>query len=251
MRILLFLLISFNVYASFDFNYGTSIRSYPGLGGGLKTNSGYTFLLRGSDKSPFNSLLRLGLQADTSLVVQKLEPSITLYPLGFIGLSLGSTTMKSDYKDFDYLNCDHVRCKGDLNKQFVLGKFAFAYGPLISTAEYRVSENLYSTSSDKALSVLEYEYALRVQSEEEDEVNKKYFLGYKISEKDLIGFLSSRAEFLQSDKFFQMNIAIYSHSINNMNFVMGAGSFNNSDLSSSPLVIFQFKHQILPSMTLF
>jgi hypothetical protein len=251
MKFVLFFLISLNVNASFDFNYGTNIRSYPGLGGGLKTNSGYTFLLRGTDKSPLNSLLRVGLQADTSLVVQKLEPSITLYPLGFFGLSTGSTVMKSDYEDFDYLNCDQVRCTGDLNKRFILGKLALAYGPLISTAEYRASENSYSTNSNKTLSVLEYEYALKVQAEEEIEIDKKYFLGFKISEKNLFGFLSSRAEFLESDKFFQMNIAIYSHSISNMNFVIGAGNFNNSDLSSSPLVIFQFKHQILPSMTLF
>ncbi len=251
MKIVLFFLISLNVYASFDFNYGTNIRSYPGLGGGIKTNSGYTFLLRGKDNSPLNSLLRVGLQADSSIVVQKLEPSITLYPLGFIGLSTGSTVMKSDYEDFDYLNCDQVRCTGDLNKQFMLGKLALAYGPLISTAEYRVSGNSYSSSSNKTLSVLEYEYALKVQAEEENEVNKKYFLGYKISEKDLFGILSSRAEFLESDKFFQMNIAIYSHSMNSMNFVIGAGNFNNSDLNSSPLIIFQFKHQILPSITLF
>lgn len=242
-------LMSATSSAHTDFSYGADLRSYP-FGTNMKAELGYNQMLWGSTSSPMYGMIRPSAQLNTSVVVSNLVTKVTLYPISFIGLGVGSDKVNSTYEEFTYFDCDDVRCKGTMDKNFQFGKIALGYGSLLSTFHYQESKNAYSHDDDDLLPVGEYSYILEVDPAEEKEVHKSYFLGYKAGEK-IYGLVSQNVEFLESDKSFHMHLGIFRHKISHFNLTYGVGNLYSSDQDPGAVIIFKVGHVVWPSLALF
>lgn len=247
----LFLITS--AYPQFDFSYGTSLRSYPGLGGDLNAQVGYNIPLYGQPGpgSPIVSgLIRPSIKGGHSGVVSNYDTRLSFYPLSFIGLGAGRKEYTSNYEDFSYYDCQKIRCKGSLNKDYSFGKIALGLGNFLTTFSYKEFRNNYSSEELNSKPVAEYEFALEVSPKNETEIERTYFIGHKLGE-SYIGILSTSTEFLSSDKHFQMNIGIYQAGFSIFKVTYGIGNLYSSDIKPGAVGIIRISHQVLPELALF
>jgi hypothetical protein len=183
-------------------------------------------------------------------VVHRYETNLTIYPISFLGLGGGKQTLNSDYDEFVFYNCEETRCKGQMNKVYTMGKLALGYGPLLSSFTYKHFNNEYNDPTGTGLPVGEYQFALSVNPGEETQVQKSYFLGFKLGD-DTIGLVSNNVEFLKSDKNYFLNLGIYQTKFSVFTTVIGAGTLSSSDISPSGVIVLTLTHQVSPSLALF
>ena len=246
-------IITGQAYAQFDLSYGGSLRSYPGVGGGINLELGYNQILYGapgSADSVLAGLIRPSIKGSTSGVVSNYDSRLSFYPLSFLAFGAGHQEYYSQYEDFTYYDCDQVRCTGKISKDYSFGKLALAAGNFIGTFFYKEFRNTYSTDSFPDRPVAEYQYALEVVPRSESEIQRSYFLGYKMGEAYL-GFLSDQRQFILSDKDYQLNVGVYQTKISAFKTTFGLGSLQSSDAKPGALFIFRISHQVLPELTLF
>lgn len=243
--------ISTSVCAKFDFNYGGSVRTHPGLGGGLQSQLGYNIPLWGTPgNGVMYGLIRPNIEAGSSVVVSRFDSNLTVYPISFIGLGGGKQTLNSEFDEFVFYNCDTTRCKGRMDKVYTMGKVALGYGPIISSFMYRHFNNTYTDPEGTNLPVGEYQFALKVNPGEETQVQRNYFLGWKLSNAT-IGIVSNNVEFLESDKNYFLNLGIYKTKLSVFDAVFGAGTTSSSDIRPGGVVVITLTHQVSPSLALF
>lgn len=249
---LIILIFCPNTYPQFDLSYSLDARSYPGPSGGFNVEMGHSFPLWGNPgkSNTMFGIIRPSLILDSSIVVSSYDANVTVYPISFIGLGIGKKEMKSEYDEFTYYDCDTIRCKGSLNKVYSMAKLAIAYQSFISSYTYRHFNNEYDDKKNLSLPVAEYEYAIQVNTSEETQVQKTFFLGYKLGENTL-GLVSNNVEFLKSDTSYFLNIAIYQTQFSYFKTVLGAGTIGNSNLNPSGVIVLKLTHQLSPTLTLF
>jgi hypothetical protein len=246
-------IITIQAHAQFDLSYGGSLRTYPSIGGGINLELGYNQVLYGnpgSTNSILSGLIRPSMKGSTSGVVSNYDSRLSFYPLSFFAIGAGHEEYNSEYKDFTYYDCEEVRCTGKMSKDYSFGKLALASGSLIATFFYKEFRNTYSTDLFPDRPVAEYQYVLEVVPKNENEVQRSYFLGYKIGD-DYLGFLSDQRQFILSEKDYQLNVGVYQTKISVFKTTFGIGSLQSSDTKPGTLIIFRISHQILPELTLF
>ncbi|MBT4790886.1 MAG: hypothetical protein HON90_04895 [Halobacteriovoraceae bacterium] len=249
--LILTLLISCNLAAQVDFKYGATARSYPSLGGDAFIDTGYNQILWGDNgQSPLYGLIRPSVTGSSSVVVSTYDAKLTVYPISFIGLGAGHKEVTSEYDEFTYFDCTDVACEGKMFKDYSFGKLALAYGPFLSTFSYSEFRNTYHDDYNTGSSVAEYEYILATQLNNEKQIQRTYFLGYKLGD-DLIGLVSDQVQFLESNKDYQLHLAIYQKRIENFKMTFGIGSLHSSDQKPGLNLILRMEHILLPSLALF
>ncbi len=237
--------------AGLDFKYGASARSYPSLSGDVNAQAGYGIPIWGTPGSgTMYGLIRPALDLSSSGVVYSYDANVTVYPISFIGLGVGRKELTSEYSDFTYYECEDIRCKGKLNKEYGFVKLALGYGNIKMVTAYTEFENTYDDEKKTELGVAEYEYILIVNPKEEKQIRRLYYLGYDMGDKS-IGLLSDQHQFLESDKDYQLNIGFYQFNLGSFRTTVGIGSLQSSDQKPGVTGIFRISHTLLPSMALF
>lgn len=238
-------------FSQVDFKYGANLRSYPSLGGDFVAELGYNQLLWGSSGSgPMYGLIRPSVEGSTSAVVSHYDSNLTFYPISFIGLGAGHKELTSNYEEFTYYDCDSVRCSGNLKKDYSFGKIALGYANLLTTFSYTEYRNTYSDKDNLNQAVSEYEYILVVNPKRENQIQRTYFLGYKLGE-NLMGMISDQIQFLESEKDYQLNIGIYQTQFGAFKTIFGIGTLQSSDQEPGVVGVLRLSHTLLPSLTLF
>jgi hypothetical protein len=256
MRIILFIFfyfLSVHSYAQFDLSYGTSLRSYPGVGGDANLELGYNQVLYGtpgSKESILSGLIRPSIKGSSSGVVSNYDSRLSFYPLSFIAFGAGHQEYTSEYTDFSYYDCKEVRCTGKIKKDYSFGKIALAAGDFITTFFYKEFRNTYSDDELLNQPVAEYQYALEVAPKNESEVERSYFIGHKFGD-DYFGILTVHQQFLESKKDYRLNIAVYQTKLSVFKTTFGLGSLQSSDTKPGAVIILRMTHQVLPELTLF
>ncbi len=243
------LIMSNPLYANFDFKYEFIARSYP-VGSALNAYLGYNQLLWGDTSSIWYGLIRPKLEGSTSIVVNHYDANISIYPISFLGYGAGHKEMNSNYDLYSFYNCEEVRCKGILKKDYTFGKIALGYGKLITTFRYQYWRNSYDDLNNEGKGVAEYEYIVIANPEFDDDVQRSYFLGYKIG-KDLIGFVSDQHQFQRSKSEYKLNIGIYKLNSGNFSYTLGLGSLQSTEQEAGFTAIINIAHTLAPSLTLF
>jgi hypothetical protein len=253
MKLTILLLIFWNYsFANFDFQYGTSIRSYPSVGGDINAELGYNQILWGSQgNSPWYGLIRPSIIGSSSAVVSHYDLNITVYPVSFIGFGSGHKEMSSNYSDFTYYDCDKIRCEGSLIKDYSFAKLALGYGHVLTSFTYSEYRNAYSLDEENpSFEVGEYEYILTVTSKNETQIRRTYFAGYKDGD-NIFGVVSDQIQFLESRKDYQLNIGIYQFQLGFFKTVIGFGTLQSTDQKPGLVGVLKLTHTLLPSMALF
>ena len=254
MKLFLFLsLISLSSFASFDFKYGSNIRSYPSLGGDLHAELGHNITLWGdtNNNSPLFGLIRTSFNASTSVVVQNYDAKVTLYPISFIGFGAGHKEYDSNYKEFTYYDCeDEVRCKGQMKKDYSFAKIALGAGGFLGTYTYTEYRNSYEKVDERNLGVGEYEHIIIASPEHEKEIQKTSMLAYKLDQ-DLVGIVHSENRFQNSNKLANLSVAFYRKNFENIYLTLGVGSLHTEDVDPGTIFVLRVHHILIPSKALF
>jgi|TARA_Y100000768_G_C23888945_1_gene639118 hypothetical protein len=244
------ILWSLNTYAQFDFKYWAQARSYPSLGGSLNINLGHNYLLWGDQQQGvFYGLWRNSIEASSTIVVSHYQAQTLFYPVSFFGIGAGRQVQNSDYQDYTYYDCQKIRCKGNLTKNYTLAKLALGYAKFISTFRYKYSLNEYDQNKEQ-LPVGEYDYILQVSPNNEKQISRDYLLGIKHN-KNVYGIASEYVEFLISKKSYNMDLIIYQKNLNSFKMLLGVGQLSTSDQKKGAIGIIRLTHEIAPSLSLF
>jgi hypothetical protein len=238
--------------AAFDLSSSISGKSYPSLGGALTLDLGYNLALWGevSKTNPWYGMIRLSGSAETSSVVYQHDSNITIYPISFIALGAGRTEMTSNYSDFNYFDCDEVRCEGTLKKDYVFGKMILAYDNFIISFKYTFSKNTYDDPDNKKQAVAEYTDIVTVSHTNETSTRRFYFAGYKMDQ-DILGIMSDRKIYHSSGQESQTNALIYQLGGEAIDTMFGMGSMHSSHQSPGATVLFLMTYKFLANRSIF
>lgn len=245
-------LISLSSWAQFDLSANANARSWPSISGAAGVDLGYNLPLWGeiSKTNPMYGLLRLQASADTSVVVNSTDYRLSFYPISFVALGAGRSELKSSYDDFDYFDCEEVRCEGNLNKDYIFGKTILAYNSYVASFFYRVSRNSYNDPDKTNLPVGEYSSVNIVQAGDEVSVLRSYFLGYTMGEKSF-GFFSEQLEFLDSDQQSELNALIYRTKDEKWQYTYGVGSQHSSVEKAQVTVFIDITFEFMKNNAIF
>lgn len=255
-KLLFILLLPLSSYAHFDLSAGASLRSYPALGGEVNAQSGYNLLLWGSGpgsdkKNPLYGLLRPAISAASSVVVNNYDARIELYPISFLGLVMGKKHIKSDYEDFPFFNCDEVRCKGTIDREYTQIKMALGYGKVLAMFNIIHSKNTYNDEDDEGKPVAEFRFATLANPEEDTMYRSQYMLGMKHNNKGILGVVAEYVSFADSDQTHNMDLLIYTTKPKDTTYVFGLGQFSSTHQAKGLIGVFQMKTDFIPSHKMF
>lgn len=256
MKILLLLLLSFNAYAHFDLSAGAALRSYPALGGEVNAQFGYNFLLWGSGpgadkKNIMYGLLRPALNVNSSAVINGYDARLELYPISIIGLAIGQRNIVSDFEDFPFFDCEKVRCKGTIKRDYTQFKMALGFGPLMAVGNIVMSKNSYSDENDEGKPVAEFRFAALANPIEDTMYRSQYVLGYKHSNKGILGVVAEYVNFAQAEQTYNMDLLVYTTKPETTTYVFGVGQFSSTYQTKGLIGVFQMKTDFLPPSKLF
>jgi hypothetical protein len=135
--IVILLFFSVSVHAGYDFNFGTTDRSYP-LSGTVEADGGYDFLLWGTagGGSPWYGYLRPHIDGATTLTYSELGASLDFYPLSFLGLRAGGEGVQNDANMTAY-DCVSYICRGRFYQTFAQATLTLGAGPFFAQARWR------------------------------------------------------------------------------------------------------------------
>ncbi len=252
-KILLFIsiLLPTKGHSGVDFKYGGSLRSFPSIGGAIEANLGYSQPLWGAQGSPFSGLIRPSINTTHTVVVNDYDAALTFYPVSFIGIYGGHKELYSRYDSFTAHDCETTRCEGNMKKDYLGAKLAFAYKSFLATHSYTEFRNSYNDPTGAGLPVVEYEWVSEVNPNFENSIRKNYFAGLKLDNKDILGLAFDFREFEFSKEFYKFSALIYQMSVSNVNIVMGVGSQESKVSGAGTVLILRVTHVLLPSLNAF
>jgi hypothetical protein len=251
--IITLLVISFNVQAQLDFSLGGSARTWPSIGGEFNAESGYNMVFwgAGDKKNPLYGLIRPALKVATSAVISNYDARFEFYPISFISLAAGHKYIKSDYDQFSFYDCDKVRCKGELRRDYTEFKMAMAYAGVTAMGKVVMSRNSYDDKKEENKPVAEFRFAALANPGSDTMYNSQYVLGYKMLG-GMIGVMSEYVKFDDADHTYNMDLLIYTTKKNSSSYIYGIGQFVSTHWSGRGLIgVFQMKTDFLPSKKLF
>jgi hypothetical protein len=250
MLILLLTFIALPTLASFDLSTGVSARSYPGFGGEAFVDSGYNSVLwgKGDKKNPLYGLIRPAVTVASSAVVSNYDARIEFYPISILGIIRGYKHINSNFDKFSFFDCDKVRCKGDIKRDYTKLRLALGGFGVVALGEVLMSNNAYSGQDSDP--VAEFRFAALADPQQDSMYQSRYLLALK-HKKGIMGFLSEYTKFSGSGQTHNMDIFIYTHKKERTVYTFGAGQFMSSHWARGFIAVFQMKTSFLNSKSLF
>ena len=230
MKFLILFLISSQCLAHFDLKSSLVVRSYPGLGGSFALESGYNISLYGEKSNQiYYGLLRPSLIHFESFVVRDTQYKLSFYPLKILEITVGKQNYISQYEKFSYYDCDNIRCRGEMSKDYTRGQMAIGLGRFFLTASYTYYLNTYSfDKEDPYKEVAEYDYGLFVQAKNEKQIRRNYITGINF-ESHRLGLIYQNDEFIESKKDATMRIIFFEKTFGELKLTNGFGDFESTD----------------------
>lgn len=252
MKYLLLFFLCLPALAEFDLSVGSQGRSYPGVGAEAYLQGGYNLPIWGTiEKGKIGyGMLRAQTRMASSVVVSNIDNSLTFYPISFIGLGAGRKEMTSNFKEFAFYDCEEVRCEGKLNKDYLFGKIAMGFGPLLTSYIYTESRISYDDPDGTNLPVGEYEFVSIVNPGNETTINQFSFVGVKMLG-GLVGAVSRKVFFQESEQEFNNHILFYNWRADNWNIMLGGGNLYSSHIKPGPTAFFRINYSIKENKGLF
>jgi hypothetical protein len=133
--IVIFLFFSCRAFAAADFNFGSTVRSYP-LSGELEADGGYDFLLGGATTSPLYGYLRPHIDGSSALTYNQLGGSVDFYPISFLGGRFGGESVQNDSKYHAY-DCETYNCLGRFYRTYAQAELTLGAGPVFVQGRWR------------------------------------------------------------------------------------------------------------------
>jgi hypothetical protein len=251
--IIAFLLVSFNANANFDLALGAAARTWPSLGPEATIESGYNMVFwgAGNKKNPMYGLIRPSVKIGSSAVINSYDARMEFYPISFISLAVGHKYVKSDYDKFSFYDCEEVRCKGELRRDYTEFKMAMAFSKFTAVGKVVMSRNSYDNPNNDSRPVAEFRFAAIANAEVDDMYTSRYVLGYKAFG-GMIGIMSHYASFAKSDQTYNMDLLIYARKKESTTYIYGLGQFVSSHWSGRGLIgVFRIKTDFIPTKKLF
>lgn len=244
--------MAFNAFANYDLSAGFGARSYPGLGAEGFAEFGYNQLLYGDapGKGIFYGLIRPSLKVASSAVINSYDAKIEVYPISIIGFAAGHQYIKSDFEDFNFYDCDEVRCKGDLKKDYVHMRAVLGYGPIVAIGMVEESRNAYNDPNNSELPVAEFRFAIKANPGSDENVRSQYILGYRI-DKNMFAAISEYVYYKESEQFHKLNLLAYVSQSEKYNITYGIGTFESSDQELGAVGVIRYIYRFKPSFRLF
>ena len=199
----------------------------------------------------FKGMIRPGIQTTHSVVVNDYDASVSFYPVSFIGLVAGHKELYSRYDEFASYDCEQIRCKGAMKKDYLQGKIALAWGKLFLTASYSEFRNSYNDPSGNQLPVAEYEWVSAVAPHFERSVRRKYFGGYILPNGNILGLNADYREFEFSNQNYLFEALIYQIKLSNWRLTLGAGRLGSTEVATDGVIVLRLTHILAPSLPLF
>ena len=234
----------------------TSLRSTPSVGGEVEIEAGYNQLLWG--QGPGNSgsnvlygLLRPSLTLASSGVINSAKARLEFFPVSFVGLAAGHEQVQSDFDGFTYFDCEQMRCKGEISRNFLQANLGLAIGPLVMLAFLEDSRNSYSEGKDPNQSPGEFRYIVLANPKSDRHHRTQYALGWK-TELGTFAGMSDYIYFEKSKQYSKMNLLVLSAKFSqNYDWMFGAGELESSELAPGAIGVFQLRYFFSPSSKLF
>lgn len=254
MRILLFICLytcSFPLLAHFDLSVGGSFRSYPAIGLETTVESGYNYLLWGKvdKKKPFYGLIRPSLKLTTSAVVNNYDAKFEVFPISFLSITRGFKHINSNF-NFPFFNCDTVRCRGDIKRDYTEVRLALAYKGVTFMGSNLLSNNSYDDPRNENKPVGEFRWVTLARADSDQLYVSRYVLGYSFGE-GMIGVLTEYAHLAKSHQTYNMDLLVYVKNYKDSNYIFGIGQMYTTEQDRGIIGVFQMRKDIIPSSRLF
>lgn len=251
MKILFLFIFTINTYAYFDLSFNASGRTYPSAGGEIGLESGYNQLLwgEGNPKNPLYGFIRPVIKLSSSGVINTAEGRLEFYPVSFLGFVKKYQTVKSDYDQFSFYDCDDVNCKGLIKRDSTIMKLALGAFGVIALGELEFSQNTYDVDKENQ-PMAEFRFAMLADSNDDDFYRSRYVFAIK-HKSGLIGVASEYAKFSNSKQSYNMDLLIYTHTADRSNYTFGIGQFYSTHVAQGLIGVFQMKTNFMKSLALF
>jgi len=234
-----------------DLSLGSSMRSYPAFGIEGNVEAGYNMLLwgKGERRNPLFGLVRPALKLTSSAVVNNYDAKIEVYPISFIAIVRGFKHINSNF-DFPFFDCDIVRCRGDIKRDYTQVKMAMAYKGVTFMGNVLMAQNSYNDPNNENKAVGEFRYAALANADKDQMYFSQYMFGYDFGGK-MIGVLSEYAKFEESEQTYNMDLLIYAIKSKSSTYVFGLGQMYTSEIARGFIGVFQIKTDFIPSKKIF
>jgi hypothetical protein len=242
-----------NVHANFDLTLGAAARTWPAFGPVVDIESGYNMVFwgAGDKKNPLYGLIRPSIKIGSSGVINAYDARFEFYPISFISIAAGHKYIKSEWDEFNFYDCEQVRCTGETRRDYVEFKMAMGFAGVTTVGKVLASRNSYSDPENLSQPVAEFRFAALASPGSDEMYNSQYILGYNAFG-GMIGIMADYIKFENSEETYNMDLLIYTHKKNNSTYVWGLGQFISSHWSGKGLIgVFQIKTNFLPTKKLF
>ena len=237
-----------------DLIVGAQGRTYPGIGAEARIESGYNYLLWGEGKreNPLYGLIRPAINATSSAVINSYGAEIGFYPISILGIERGFRNVQSDFGKFNFYDCDEVRCKGSLKRDYTTYKLALGYKNLVAMGRVQISDNKYSNGGERNKPVAEFRFASLANPREDSHYYSQYVIAWRSSQlKGLIGIAKDYARFQESGMEFHSTFLVYSTKIEDENWVFGFGGFESDHWEKGSVFYLRWNYEIYPTKKFF
>jgi hypothetical protein len=247
--LILFSALTSFAQSQFDLSAGVQGRSRPTIGAEAYVDSGLNKVFWGEKNEPKDflyGLIRPSLGVSTSAVINSAKAEIEIFPISFLGFSVGRQYMNSNF-EFPFFECKEVTCTGEFQRNYVEMKMALGLKGWILVGNYKV-DTMTSPNDDEPMA--DWRNVIVGNPGEEVQIDRKLLFG-KIFGNKLVGVLAEYTQFLGSREFKESYAAVYQFKKNNTAYMFGAGSFYSSQQPTSLILYFRINHQYFPSLKLF
>lgn len=127
-------------FGAIDYSVRGAAASRP-RGGALSGRVGYGHLLWGKKEQPEDFLygfFRPQVEAQTSVLVNRIDANLSLYPISFLGFIVGHYKSYRSTKKFDTVDCEVYQCTGLLSSTYVKARFITGYAGFFAGASARL-----------------------------------------------------------------------------------------------------------------
>lgn len=201
-------------------------------------------------KGIFYGLIRPSIKGSTSAVINSYDLKLEFYPISFIGFVVGHQKIQSDFDGFPFFNCDEIRCKGELKRDYVQFRTALGFGPIVAMIMTEESRNIYDDPEDEALPVAEFRFAVRANPDYDEYGRYQYMFGFK-DQDQMYALVTEYTYFNKSKQYNKMNLVAYQTKAENSNVIYGIGSFESTDQKKGTIAVVQYVYRFSPSFKLF
>jgi hypothetical protein len=257
MKFLIIFLVSFKSFAHMDLSVGGAARTYPAIGAEVSGAIGYNHILWGKSpkdetkKNPLYGIIRPILSASSSVVVNSYDARLEVYPISFMGLVAGRAHTRSDFEKFPFFDCEKVRCKGTMDRDYFMFKMALGHKSILAVGNVSVSRNQYNDPTGENLPVGEFRFATLASPGSDQMYRSQYILGYKLSSDDLIGVVAEYVEFADANQSHNMDLLVYSTKKKDTTYIWGLGQFSSTHQPKGLIMVLQWRSDIMNSSVLF